>query len=62
MEENVKVQILAQDMVRRLNNSSEDLGMVQRKRLVDNYAQKLLNSGYAVAQVRRIIVSGIKGF
>ena len=62
MEENVKVQILAQDMVRRLNNSSEDLGMVERKRLVDSYAQKLLNSGYGVPQVRRILVSGIRGF
>ena len=62
MEENVKMQILAQDLVRRLNNSSEELGKKEKARVVDTYAQKLLNSGYDVLQVRKILINGIKGF
>ena len=62
MGENVKVQIVAQDLVRRLSNTMEALGSKEKARVVDEYAQKLLNSGYEEYQVRRIIVSGIKGF
>ena len=56
------MQILAQDLGRRLNNSSEDLGMKEKARVVDTYAQKLLNSSYDVPKVRKILVGGIKGF
>ena len=62
MGENVKVQILAQDLVRRLCNSMETLGSMEKARVVDGYAQKLLNSGYEENQVRRIVTSGIKGY
>ena len=30
--------------------------------MVDEYAQKLINSGYSIAQTRDIIVAGLKGY
>ena len=62
MNENVKLQVLSNDMVRRLLNSSEVLGSSEKARVVDMYAQKLMNSGYSKEQVVRIIVAGIKGY
>ena len=62
MAENCKIQILAQDLVRRLHNTKEDLPADVKKRIVDGYAQKVLNGGYTLDQVRKIIVAGIKGY
>ena len=62
MEENSKQQVLANDLVRRLCNSMEQLGEEERRRIIDGYSQKLLNSGYNVEQVRKIIVNGIRGY
>ena len=62
MEKNTKLQIIAQDLVRRLLNTMESLGSQERMKVVDGYAQKLLNSGYEMEQVRKILVSGIKGY
>ena len=52
MGENMKVQIAAQDLVRRLSNIMEALRSKERVRVVDEYVQKLLNSGYEEYQVR----------
>ena len=62
MDENSKMKILANDLVRRLLNTSESLGMENRIKVVDDYSQKLLNSGYRREQVQRIIVNGIKAY
>ena len=62
MEENVKVKIVSNDLVRRLCNSMEELGSNETNRVVDGYAQKLLNSGYSREQTRSILVNGIKGY
>ena len=48
MEENSKIQILFQDVVRWLGNSSEERGRGEKWRIINNYAQKLLNKGYDV--------------
>ena len=40
----------------------EQLGEEERMRVINNYSQKLLKSGYNVEQVRRIIINGIRGF
>ena len=45
--ENTKIQILSQDMVRRLMNTKEELGATNRGAVVDMYAKKLLQSGYS---------------
>ena len=62
MEENIKIKIVSNDLIRRLGNSMEELGSIEATRVVDQYAQKLLNSGYSMEQTRSILVSGIKGY
>ena len=62
MNENSKVQIVSNDMVRRLQNTMEGLGPSYMVAVVDQYAVKLLNSGYNREQTRKIILNGIKGF
>ena len=62
MEENSKVQIIANDMVRRLANTDPRQGKKEHCRVVNMFAQKLLTSGYSQEQARRIILSGIRGW
>ena len=62
MAEDAKVQIVSNDLIRRLLNNSEELGEGARVKVVDDYAQKLTNSGYRGEQLRRIIANGIKGY
>ena len=61
MAENPKIQILANDVVRRFLNCSEDTPTGELRMIVDKYAQKIVNGGFSVEQARRIIVAGIKG-
>ena len=62
MGENTKMQILSQDMIRRLRITSESLGSGEKVAAVDQYTQKLINSGYTREQVARSIINGIKGY
>ena len=62
MEENSKNQILANDLVRRMCKSMELMEKDESRKVVEDYAKKLLNSGYSVEHVRRIIVNGIRGY
>ena len=62
MGEDAKIQTVSNDLRRRLLNNSEAMGAGSKKRVVDQYAQKLRNSGYEIEQVRRIIFNGIKGY
>ena len=48
MEENCKIQILANDMVRRLANTREAVSNKEISRIVDGYGRKLLNSGFSI--------------
>ena len=60
--ENQKIQILTQEMIRRLGNTMEGLEDGLYCRIVDDFSQKLYNSGYGEEQIRRIIVAGIRGW
>ena len=62
MGEDAKVQIVSNDLVRRLMNNAEELGKESKIRIVDDYSQKLANSGYKGEQLRKIIANGIKGY
>ena len=62
MGENQMRQILTQEMVRRLNNTREDLPKEDFKTIIDKYTQKLINSGHGEDQVRSIVIAGIKGW
>ena len=62
MNENTKMQILSQDVVRRLFNIREELGAANSRALVEKYAVKLQQSGYTREQTKKILINGIKGF
>ena len=62
MSQDSKIQVLSNDLIRRLKNSSEELGGGAKLEIVDNYTQKLLNSGYKGETLQRIITNGIKGY
>ena len=62
MGENQKIQSLVNDTVRRMGNTSELVDIGVRQGVVDNYGQKLLDSGYTLQQTRRILISGLKGY
>ena len=62
MGEDAKIQILSNDLIRRLRNNAEELGRGAKIEIVDNYAQKLMNSGYMGEQLQKIVTNGIKGY
>ena len=62
MGEDSKLQILSNDLIRRLKNNAEELGDGAKVKIVDDYSQKLLNSGFRGEQLQRIITNGIKGY
>ena len=58
----MKIQIVSQDIIRRLLNTKEELGAATRGPIVDMCANKLLQSGYFKEQTRGILKNGIRGF
>ena len=62
MGENEKVQILSNDMVRRLATTDPRQDKSTRVKVVDQFAKKILTSGYSLQQTRRIILGGIRGW
>ena len=62
MGENMKQQILTQEIIRRLGNTCEGLSKEVYEGILNEVSQKMINSGYEVDQVRKIVVAGIKGW
>ena len=62
MTEDTKIQVVSNDLLRRLMNTSDDLGEEEKRKVVTEYGQKLANSGYSAEQIQKIIVNGIRGF
>ena len=62
MPENMRVATLNQEVIRRMLNTSERLEMVDRLGVVDEYAEKLRNSGYDLEYTRKIMVGGLTGY
>ena len=62
MPKNIKVASLNQEMIRRMIKTSEDLEIGERVNVVDEYAQKLINSGFKLDQTRNILVGGLTGY
>ena len=58
MGQDAKIQVLSNDIIRRLKNNSEELGKGAKIEIIDNYTQKLLNREI----LQRIITNGIKGY
>ena len=62
MPENMLVSSLNQEMTRRMMNTSEQLDIDKRVGVVNDYAQKLINSGFGIDQSRTIIVGGLVSY
>ena len=48
MDENQKLQVLAQETSRRMLNTSEGVDMPTRLSILDSFARKMITSGYSV--------------
>ena len=62
LPEKSKISSLSNDMLRRMKNVSELLDQETRNIVVDNYARRLLMSGYKRDQVRQIAEAGLSGY
>jgi hypothetical protein len=62
MPENMRMSTLNQEMTRRMMNTNEMVPMEQRITVVDDYGQKLTDSGYGIEQIRRVVVGGLTGY
>ena len=62
MNEDNKVKVVSNDLIRRLLNTCEKMGKEEKTAVVEGYGQKLTNSGYSTDQVRQILVAGLRGY
>ena len=62
MDYSQKMQILGNDLCRRLLNTKQSLCQDVKDEIVNNYATTLLRSGYKTSSVRQILISGLRGF
>ena len=62
MDENSRMKTLSNDLTQRLLNTSESLGDDESIDAINKYSQKLVNSGYRVEQIRKVIINGLKGY
>ena len=61
LNQNCMMRSLNNEVMRRLANMSEHIPIVERVAVLDNFCQKMTNSGHLLEVVRRTMVSGIKG-
>jgi hypothetical protein len=62
MPEATRGATMNQELIRRMVNTSKMESDERRVQIVDNYADKLMNSEYHLAQTRNIIVGWLKGY
>ena len=60
--ENTRISSLTQNIIRRMKNIGEEVEMKERIRVVDEFTDQMLFSGYSVEQTRKIIIAGLKGY
>ena len=61
MPKNMKIKTLNQEVIRRMMNTSEYLGMVERNKVIDDYDKKVVNSGYGLKQTWWVASKGMRG-
>ena len=60
--ENTKISSLTQNLIRRMKNIEEKIPIKERIKVVDEFTDQLLFSGYSVEQTRKVIIAGLKGY
>ena len=48
--------------MRRMLNCSSHIPIVSRHEVINNFGQKMVNSGHTIQEVRRNLISGLKGW
>ena len=62
LNENSKVQILANDLMRRLSHTDVRQDQKTTGKIIDQFGRKVLTSGYSLHQTRKIMIDGIRGW
>ena len=62
MSENGKIQSSANDNIRRMKNVTERVTQHEKNNVVEDFARKLLQSGYNQEAVTKIVKSGLQGY
>ena len=58
----IQIQILSQDLIRRLQNICDSVTQKEKNDIIDNYYERLRRSGHSHSVAHEIIVSGIVGY
>ena len=62
LAQNGLVQSLVHDVMRMMLNCSSHIPIVSRREVIDKFGQKMVNSGQTIQEVRRNLISGLKGW
>ena len=62
LAEDTKISSLTAEVRRRMMNTSELLPDSDRVKVINNFTQKMANSGYRLEQIRRIVIAGLLGY
>ena len=60
LAEDTKMATLNGEVVRRMQNTSEELPTEARVKVLDRFCQKMRNSGYRTQQMRTVLIGGLK--
>ena len=60
--EQQKMDILSNELVRRMSNVCDKVESMEKVGIVDHYTKQLKNSGYSWTQAREVVTCGLKGF
>ena len=61
LNQNCLMKSLSNEVMRRLANISEHMGIREKVRVLDEFCQKMANSEHLLEAVRKTLVNGIKG-
>ena len=62
LNQNCMIQSLTNEVIRRLKNISESVPWTERIRVLDEFTQKMVNSGHSTPTIWKVLVGGIKGY
>ena len=57
-----KMTVMAQEVIRRMRNSSPNLSVTERIEILDNMMKKMKTSGYSEGQRREALYAGMMGY
>ena len=61
LNQNYLMKSLSKEVMRRLANISEHMGNKEKVRVMDDFSQKMVNSGHTMEVVKKTLANGMKG-